>query len=102
MSASSPSTSSSAPSRAARRPSSTVLPPSPRWTTRTPSTRSVLLMRTCSSLVGMDAAQELGHPIWDADNHYYEALDAFTRHLPAGAGPRCVQWATVDGKQYHV
>jgi predicted TIM-barrel fold metal-dependent hydrolase len=46
--------------------------------------------------------EELGHPIWDADNHYYEALDAFTRHLDPADGPRCVQWATIDGKQYHV
>jgi predicted TIM-barrel fold metal-dependent hydrolase len=45
---------------------------------------------------------DLGHPIWDADNHYYEALDAFTRHLPAGWGPRTVQWATIEGRQYHV
>jgi predicted TIM-barrel fold metal-dependent hydrolase len=45
---------------------------------------------------------ELGHPVWDADNHYYEALDAFTRHLAPADGPRCVQWATIDGRQYHV
>jgi predicted TIM-barrel fold metal-dependent hydrolase len=43
-----------------------------------------------------------GLPIFDADNHYYEALDAFTRHLDPALGPRCVQWATIDGKQYHV
>ncbi len=45
---------------------------------------------------------ELGHPVWDADNHYYEALDAFTRHLDPAHGPRCVQWATIEGRQYHV
>ena len=50
----------------------------------------------------MDPALELGHPVWDADNHYYEALDAFTRHLPPGMGPRCVQWAEIEGKKYHV
>jgi predicted TIM-barrel fold metal-dependent hydrolase len=50
----------------------------------------------------MDPVLELGHPVWDADNHYYEALDAFTRHLSAGLGPRCVQWADIDGKKYHV
>ena len=48
---------------------------------------------------GMD---DLGHPVWDADNHYYEALDAFTRHLDPALGPRTVQWATIDGRQYHV
>lgn len=41
-------------------------------------------------------------PVWDADNHYYEATDAFTRHLDPADGPRCVQWATIDGRQYHV
>jgi len=50
---------------------------------------------------GMDA-DALGHPVIDADNHYYEAEDAFTRHLDAALGPRCVQWATIDGKRYHV
>lgn len=44
----------------------------------------------------------LDHPVFDADNHYYEALDAFTRYLPAGAGPRTVQWAEIEGRKYHV
>ncbi len=39
---------------------------------------------------------------FDADNHYYEALDAFTRHVPPALQPRCVQWAEVDGRRYHV
>src|SRR5262245_30539719 len=42
------------------------------------------------------------HPIHDADNHYYEALDAFTRHLDPALGPRCVQWCDIDGRKYHV
>jgi predicted TIM-barrel fold metal-dependent hydrolase len=46
--------------------------------------------------------EELGHPVWDADHHYYEALDAFTRHLDPALGPRTVQWATIEGRQYHV
>ena len=50
----------------------------------------------------MDPQLELGHPVFDADNHYYEALDAFTRHVPPAMQPRCVQWATIEGKQYHV
>ncbi|MDG2308604.1 MAG: amidohydrolase family protein [Candidatus Binatia bacterium] len=41
-------------------------------------------------------------PVFDADNHYYEALDAFTRHLPPKVGPRTVQWAEIDGRRYHV
>ena len=37
---------------------------------------------------------KLDYPAFDADNHYYEALDAFTRHVPkemqrgACSGPR--------------
>ena len=34
---------------------------------------------------------------FDADNHYYEATDAFTRHLPANRS-RLVTWATINGK----
>lgn len=39
---------------------------------------------------------------FDADNHYYEALDAFTRHLDPKLGPRTVQWAEIDGRKHHV
>lgn len=46
--------------------------------------------------------EELGHPVFDCDNHYYEALDAFTRHLDPSLGPRCVQWCEIDGRRYHV
>jgi predicted TIM-barrel fold metal-dependent hydrolase len=35
---------------------------------------------------------------FDADNHYYEATDAFTRHLPKGR-EKLVTWATIGGKQ---
>lgn len=45
---------------------------------------------------------ELAHPVFDADNHYYEALDAFTRHLDPAWGPRTIQWAEIDGRKYHV
>ena len=37
-------------------------------------------------------------PIFDADNHYYEATDAFTRHLDPAMRKRTMQWAEVDGK----
>ena len=50
----------------------------------------------------LDAAPKLDHPVFDADNHYYEALDAFTRHLDPAWGPRTVQWAEIDGRKYHV
>jgi predicted TIM-barrel fold metal-dependent hydrolase len=45
---------------------------------------------------------ELGHAVVDADNHYYEALDAFTRHLDPQHARRCVEWCEIDGKRYHV
>lgn len=39
---------------------------------------------------------------FDADNHYYEALDAFTRHVDPSLQARCVQWCEIDGRKYHV
>ena len=45
---------------------------------------------------------DLGYLAFDADNHYYEALDAFTRHLDPKLGPRIIQWAEIDGRKYHV
>jgi len=44
----------------------------------------------------------LGYTAFDADNHYYEALDAFTRHLDPKLARRCVEWAEIDGRKYHV
>lgn len=37
-------------------------------------------------------------PVLDADNHYYEVADAFTRYLPRDMQRRGLQWAQVDGK----
>jgi len=45
---------------------------------------------------------DLGYRPFDADNHYYEAIDAFTRHLDPSLGQRCVQWCEIDGRRYHV
>jgi hypothetical protein len=45
---------------------------------------------------------ELPYPAFDADNHYYEGLDAFTRHVPKEMQPRCVQWAEIDGRKHHL
>lgn len=47
-------------------------------------------------------AKELGYTPFDCDNHYYEALDAFTRHVDPKLQPRCVQWCEIDGRKYHV
>ncbi|HUP75985.1 MAG TPA: amidohydrolase family protein [Acidimicrobiales bacterium] len=36
--------------------------------------------------------------MFDADNHYYEATDAFTRHVAKDMQKRCMQWAELAGK----
>jgi predicted TIM-barrel fold metal-dependent hydrolase len=41
----------------------------------------------------------LDFPFFDADNHYYEALDAFTRYIDPAMRKRTMQWATIDGRQ---
>ncbi len=52
---------------------------------------------------GNDSVSTPSHPlIFDCDNHYYEAPDAFIRHVPAGLRERCVRWATIDGRERHV
>ena len=38
-------------------------------------------------------------PVFDADNHYYEPIDAFTRHLDPAMRKRTMQWAEIDGKK---
>ena len=40
------------------------------------------------------------HPerAFDADNHYYEATDAFTRHLDPTLAKRAIQWAEIEGR----
>ncbi len=45
---------------------------------------------------------DLEYLAFDADNHYYEAMDAFTRHLDPKLGGRCVQWCEINGRKYHV
>ncbi len=42
---------------------------------------------------------QLDFPVFDADNHYYEATDAFTRHIEPGFERRCMQWAELNGRQ---
>jgi predicted TIM-barrel fold metal-dependent hydrolase len=38
-------------------------------------------------------------PIFDFDNHYYEAEDAFTRHQAKQLRSRGVRWAEIDGRR---
>ena len=42
---------------------------------------------------------DLDFKMFDADNHYYEATDAFTRHLDPKMHKRAMQWADIDGRQ---
>lgn len=41
---------------------------------------------------------EVPFRFFDCDNHYYEATDAFTRHLEPAYRKRAMQWAQIDGK----
>ena len=45
------------------------------------------------------AAGPLGFRAFDADNHYYEAEDAFTRHIDPRMARRAMQWADVNGRR---
>jgi predicted TIM-barrel fold metal-dependent hydrolase len=49
--------------------------------------------------MGVPVMAELDYRLFDADNHYYEATDAFTRHLDPAFAKRGMQWATIDGKE---
>jgi predicted TIM-barrel fold metal-dependent hydrolase len=49
-----------------------------------------------------DLVGELGFRPFDADNHYYEAEDAFTRHLDPKLGPRVIEWCQIGKRKYHV
>lgn len=40
-----------------------------------------------------------GFRAFDADNHYYEAEDAFIRHMEPKLRRSAVQWATINGKK---
>ncbi len=42
---------------------------------------------------------DLPFRIFDGDNHYYEAEDAFTRHMDRRMQRRCMQWAEVNGRK---
>ncbi len=37
--------------------------------------------------------------VFDADNHYYEAPDAYTRHIDPAMAKRAMQWADIDGRR---
>ena len=51
---------------------------------------------------GADSSAALGYMPFDADNHYYEAADAFTRHVRADMQSRVVQWVEMNGRRHHL
>jgi predicted TIM-barrel fold metal-dependent hydrolase len=44
----------------------------------------------------------LDFSVFDADNHYYEVRDSFTRHLDPRMAARAVQWVEIDGRHHHL
>ena len=42
---------------------------------------------------------QLDFQIFDGDNHYYEAEDAFIRHMDRRMQKRCMQWAEINGRR---
>ena len=44
------------------------------------------------------AAPAVDYTTFDADNHYYEATDAFTRHIDPAMAKRAMQWAEINGR----
>jgi predicted TIM-barrel fold metal-dependent hydrolase len=53
--------------------------------------------------IAPDAAAPRGsavdYTVFDADNHYYEATDAYTRHIGKAMAKRAMQWAEINGRQ---
>ena len=47
----------------------------------------------------MGVMADLSFRAFDADQHYYEAEDAFIRHIDPQMKKRCMQWAEIDGKR---
>ena len=43
--------------------------------------------------------RDVDYTTFDADNHYYEATDAYTRHIDPAMAKRAMQWAEIDGRQ---
>jgi len=44
-------------------------------------------------------ASHVDFEVFDCDNHYYEATDAFTRYAEPGMAKRTMQWAEIDGRR---
>ena len=63
---------------------------------------SDMAMTEATARDATQVVETLGYRPFDADNHYYEALDAFSRHLDPRQATRVFQWAQIDGRTYPV
>ncbi len=54
---------------------------------------------TENSINSTATSVDLGYKAFDADNHYYEAEDAFIRHIDPAMSKRCMQWADINGRK---
>jgi predicted TIM-barrel fold metal-dependent hydrolase len=45
------------------------------------------------------SAPAVDYTTFDADNHYYEATDAYTRYMDKAMAKRAMQWAEIGGRQ---
>ena len=67
--------------------------------TAAPATTGIHATRPATEAAGPAGEPKLGFAAFDADTHYYEATDAFIRHVDPRMHKRCMQWATVDGRE---
>src|ERR1700690_2725118 len=59
--------------------------------------RSEMTSTTTETTGSSNAAVD--YTTFDADNHYYEATDAYTRHIDKAMAKRAMQWAEINGRQ---
>jgi predicted TIM-barrel fold metal-dependent hydrolase len=62
-----------------------------------PKAEAAMLLEDERQSVWVDP--RLGYRAFDADNHYYEATDALTRHLPKAMSARGARWIEMNGRR---
>ena len=56
-------------------------------------------MTTTTTDTAASSNAAVDYTTFDADNHYYEATDAYTRHIDKAMAKRAMQWAEINGRQ---
>ena len=56
-------------------------------------------MTTTATETASASSAAVDYTTFDADNHYYEATDAYTRHIDKAMAKRAMQWAEINGRQ---